>query len=140
MNQGIAFARTIRALDADDFRRSKFTLLIATILLVAWTWWMLSARVAQYETTTNVRIGSDRAIAYFPSTDQIRPGQRATVTFGSDAIPARVQNVTADHAELVFSDNQQPRTNNQQPTTARVEISRTSPAAIALRTLGRAHQ
>ena len=75
MNQGIAFARTIRALDADDFRRSKFTLLIAAILLGAWTWWMLAARIPQYETTTNVRMESGRAIAYFPSTDQIRPGQ-----------------------------------------------------------------
>jgi hypothetical protein len=140
MNQGIAFARTIRALDADDFRRSKLTLLIAAILLGAWTWWMFSARVRQYETTTNVRMESGRAIAYFPSTDQIRPGQIATVTLGSDAIPARVQNVTSDHAELVFTNNQQPRTNNQQPTTARVEISRTSPAVIAFRTLGRAHQ
>jgi hypothetical protein len=140
MNQGIAFARTIRALDADDFRRSKFTLLIAGILLVGWTWWMLAARVPQYETSTNVRIESDRAIAYFPSTDHIRPGQPAFVTLASDRIPARVQNVTTDHAELVFTNSQQPRTNDQQPTTARVEVSSASPADIAFRTLGRAHQ
>jgi hypothetical protein len=139
MNQGIAFARTIRALDADDFRRSKFTLLIAAILLVAWTWWMLSARVAQYETTTNVRVESDRAIAYFPSTDQIRPGQTAFVTLPSERIPALVQTVAADHAELVFTNNQQPTTSSTSAT-AEIEISRASPAAIALRTLGRAHQ
>ena len=68
MNQGIAFARTLRALDADGFRRSKLGLLIAAILLAAWTWWMLAARVPQYETATNVRIEDGRAIAYFPST------------------------------------------------------------------------
>jgi hypothetical protein len=140
MNQGIAFARTIRALDADDFGRSKFTLVFAMILLGAWFWWMFAARVPLYQTTTNVRLESGRAIAYFPSTDQIRTEQIATVTLGSDAIPARVQSVTSDHAELVFTDNQQPRTNNQQPTTARVEISRISPAAIALQTLGRTQQ
>lgn len=47
MNQGIAFARTIRALEADDFRRSKIGLLIALILLAAWIWWMFAARVPQ---------------------------------------------------------------------------------------------
>jgi hypothetical protein len=134
MNQGIAFARTIRALDADDFRRSKFTLLIAAILLVAWTWWMLSARVPQYETTTNVRLESALVMAYFPSTDQIHPGQTAFVTFGSDRIPAHVQIVASDHAELVFSNNPQ-RVTTLVPSAARVEISRISPAAIALRTL-----
>jgi hypothetical protein len=139
MNQGIAFARTIRALDADDFRRSKFTLLIAAILLGAWTWWMFSARVAQYETTTNVRLESGNAIAYFPSTDQIHPGQTAFLTLASGRFPARVQNVTSDHAELVFTNNQQPTTTSTSAT-AEVEISSASPAAIAFRTLGRAHQ
>jgi hypothetical protein len=140
MNQGIAFARTIRALHADDFRGSKLSLAIAAILLAAWTWWMLAARVPQYESTTNVRLESGRAIAYFSTTDQIRPGQTAFVTLANDTVTAQVQNVTVDHAELVFTNNQQPRTNHQQPTTARVEISRISPAAIALRTLGRAQQ
>jgi hypothetical protein len=134
MNQGIAFARTIRALNADDFRGSKLSFAIAAILLAAWTWWMLAARVAQYETTTNVRIESGRAIAYFPSTDQIRPGQTAFVRLGGNTIPAQVQSVTADHAELVFTNNQQPTTTST-PSAARVEISSVSPAAIALRTL-----
>ncbi len=134
MNQGIAFARTIRALDADDFGRSKFTLAFGVILLAAWTWWMFAARVSQYETTTNVRLESLLVIAYFPSTDQIRPGQTAFVTFGSDRIPAQVQIVAADHAELVFTNNPQLIT-TLTPSAARVEVSRISPAAIALRTL-----
>jgi hypothetical protein len=139
MNQGIAFARTIRALDADDFGRSKLTLVFAAILLGAWTWWMLAARLPQYETTTNVRLESGRAIAYFSSTDQIRPGQTAFVTLGHDTVTARVQNVTSDHAELVFTSHQSPATISTSAT-AEIEISRISPAAIALRTLGRAHQ
>ena len=139
MTQGIAFARTIRALDADDFRGSKLSLAIAVILLAAWTWWMLAARVPQYETTTNVRLESALVIASFPSTDQIRPGQTAFVTFGRDTVTARVENVAADHAELVFSNNPQ-RVTTLTPSAARVEISRTSPAAIAFRTLGRGQQ
>jgi hypothetical protein len=136
MNQGIAFARTIRALDADDFGRSKVTLAIAVILLGAWTWWMLAARIPQYESTTDVHLESSRAIAYFSSTDQIRPGQAAFVTVGNDTIPARVQAVASDRAELVFTNNQQPTTTST-PSAARVEVSSVSPATIALRALGR---
>jgi hypothetical protein len=139
MNQGIAFARTLRALDADDFRASKLGLALAVILLGAWVWWMLAARIPQYETSTNLRIEQGRAIAYFPSTDQIRPGQSALVTIGSDTFSARVQTVAADRAELVFTNNRQPTTISP-PATARVETSRLSPAAIALRTLSPAHR
>jgi hypothetical protein len=139
MNQGIAFARTIRALDADDFRGSKLSLLMAAILLAAWTWWMLAARVPQYETTTNVRIEAGHAIAYFPSTGEIRLGQTAFVTVGSDTIPARVQAVASDRAELVFTNNQQPTTISTSAS-AEIETTRVSPAAIALRTLTRAHR
>ena len=139
MNQGIAFARTIRALDADDFRGSKLSLAIAAILLAAWTWWMLAARVPQYETTTNVRLESSHAVAYFSSTARIHPGQTALVRFDGSALLARVQSVAPDHAELVFANDQQPTTNSTSATAA-VEVSRISPAAIALRTLGRTHQ
>lgn len=139
MNQGIAFARTLRALDADDFRSSKLGFLFVAILLGVWAWWMLAARVPRYETTTSVAIESGRAIAYFPSTSQIHSGQSALVTLGNDTFPARVQAVASDHAELVFTDNQQPTTTSSSAT-AEVEVSRISPATIALRTLGRAQQ
>ncbi len=139
MNQGIAFARTLRALNADDFRASKLGLALAVILLGAWAWWMLAARIPQYETTANVRIEQGHAIAYFSSTNQIRPGQRAFVKLGSETFPARVETVAADHAELVVTNNQQPTTISI-AATADIEISRVSPASIALRTLGRAPQ
>jgi hypothetical protein len=135
MNQGIAFARTLRALDADDFKRSKLSLAFAAILLGAWTWWMLATPVPQYETTTNVRIENGRAVAYFPSTSKLRIDQPAFVTLGADRWSARVEKVASDHAELVFTNDQQPTT-VLTPATAEIEISRISPAAIALRTLG----
>jgi len=134
MNQGIAFARTIRALEADDFRGSKLGLLVAAVVLGVWTWWMFAARVPEYETTSNVRIESGSAIAQLSSTDQIHPGQNALVTFGGDTFPARVQTVAADHAELVFTSHQPPATISVSAI-AEIEISRVSPAAVALRTL-----
>ncbi len=141
MNQGIAFARTTRALDADDFRGSRLGLLIAAILLAAWTWWMLAARVPQYETTTNVRAESGRVIAYFApdSVSRIHADQPAFIRLNGSSYSARVQSVTADHAELVFTSHQRPATISTSAT-AEIETSRVSPAAIALRTLTRAHQ
>jgi len=139
MNQGIAFARTLRALDADDFRASKLGLALAVILLGAWTWWMLAARIPQYETATSVRIEQGRALAFFPSTSQIRTGQPARVTLDGETFPARVQVVAADHAELLFTNNQQPTTISNSAN-AEIETSRLSPASLALRTLSPAHR
>lgn len=135
MNQGIAFARTLRALDADDFRSSKLSLAIAAILLGAWAWWMVAATIPQYETTANVRMEGGRAIAYFPSTSELHRDQPAFVTLGTTKFAARVETVAADHAELAFTNNQQPTTLSTQAT-AEIQVSRLSPAAIALRALG----
>jgi hypothetical protein len=135
MNQGIAFSRTIRALEADNFRASKFGLMIAVALLAAWIWWMLAARVPQYETITNVRIESGRAIAYFSgeAASHIQAGQQAMLHFGDVALPARVQTVTSGSVELLVATPS--RIPASTSVTAEVEVSRTSPAAIALRTL-----
>ncbi len=141
MNQGIAFARTLRALDADDFRASKLGLLAAGTLLAAWTWWMFAARVPQYESTANVRIESGRLIAYFPPDALLRihADQPALVQADGSAFPARVQSVAADHAELVFTSHQPPATTSSSAS-ADIETTRVSPASIALRTLTRGHR
>ena len=135
VNQGIAFSRTLRALDADDFRASKLGLLVAVALLAAWTWWMLAARVSQYESTSHVRIESGVVIAYFPSTIRIHPGQSAIVKIGADSFPARVQTVAPDHAELDLAPNPQSPIPTSASSSADIEISRVSPAAIFLHTL-----
>lgn len=136
MNQGIAFARTIRALAADDFRSSKLGLAVAFVLLVAWAWWMFAARVPQYESTTDVRVESGRVFAHFSGPANVRAGQPAFVTIGSDKIPARTQNIVGRDAELVFT-GRQPTITSSAPTWAEVEISRLSPAAIAFGVLKR---
>jgi hypothetical protein len=143
MNQGIAFARTLRALDTDDFRASQLGLLVAAIVLGAWTWWMLAARVPQYETTTNVRIEGGRAIAYFPpdALRRVKPGQPAILRLDGSAFPAQVQTAAPDHAELVFANPQSLIPNPARPNpTAEIEVSRISPAALALNVLGRARR
>ncbi len=136
MNQGIAFARTMRALDADDFRASKFGLLAAAIVLAGWSWWMFAARVPQYESTTNVRIEASHAIAYFSpdALSRIQVDQPAVLRSDGSAFPAQVQTIASDHAELIFTNHQPPATTSS-AATVEIQVSRLSPAAIALRTL-----
>jgi hypothetical protein len=147
MNAGIAFARTLRALDADDFHASKFSLLLVAAILAAWTWWLLAARVPQYASSDNARFELDptsqttTAVADFPpSADKIHPGQPAQIGFVyQENIAARVASVhTLPHLIRVhFQFLSTPETLDH-PVTATVEVDRISPAAIALRTLGRA--
>ena len=147
MNAGIAFARTMRALDADDFRASKLSLIAVAALLAAWTWWLLVARIPQYASSTNAHFELDHAsqtttaVADFPpSLEKIHPGQPAQIGFVLEKnIPAQVASVhTLPHGIRVNFKLLSTPSTLQQPATATVEIDRISPAAIALRTLGRA--
>jgi hypothetical protein len=131
VNQGIAFVRTLRALQADDFRASKLGLFAAVALLAAWTWWLFAARVPQYESTNNVRIESGRAIAYFPSTSDMAIGQPALIHLSRATITARVQSIAPDHVDLALLANSQPLT----ATSVDIETARVAPAALALKTL-----
>lgn len=139
MNQGIAFARTLRALDADGFGASKLGLLLAALLLIAWGWWMLAARVPQYETTTNVRIESGRAVAYFPADaiSRIKVGQQATIHIDGAVVSSHVQTIASDHVDLAW-----PATSHQPPApaSAEIETARLSPAAISLQALTRGNR
>jgi len=138
MNQGIAFARTLRALNADDFRASKLGLLAAAALLAAWTWWMVATRIPQYESTGNVRIESGRASAYFPPDvlSRVHVDQLAVIHLDGTAFPARVESIASDHADLVLATNPQSPIPASSSTSADVETTRVSPASLALRGLG----
>ena len=147
MNQGIAFARTIRALDADDFRTSKLLLLVAVIVLAGWAWWMLAARITQYEVTTEVQAGPNGAVASFPASaaGRIRVGQRAMLHFGAVTLQAQVRSVgqvSDGHVPVdlqLVTNHQPPAPNPGEARSAELEVSRQSPASIALHTLGRAN-
>ena len=133
MNQGIAFSKTLRALEADDFRASKLGLLAAALVIAAWVWWLVAARVPQYESTAKVRIENGLAIAYFSSTGGITVGQPATVHANGATFPARVQSVSPDYVELALPANSQ----MIKAVSAEIETSRISPASLALQAVGR---
>lgn len=142
MNQGIPFARTIRALDAGDFRTSKLGLLLAAAVLAAWIWWAVAARVPQYELSANVRLDStgQSAVADFSASvrARIRPGQHALLRTKSSANDAQVTDTTetSDGQVRVSLRLSQPSGQFAEPLTAELEMERVSPATIALRAAG----
>jgi hypothetical protein len=141
MTGQIAFARTIRALDADDFRGPKLGLFFALILLGLWIWWFFAASIPQYKTSTNLELNQNTALADFPPTTQIHPGQPAQITLDDgQIINAQVEKVTNELTTVRVQFNlppTTPATSHQPPATARVETARISPAAIVLHALHR---
>ena len=137
MNQGIPFARTLRALDADDFRTSKLGLLLAAALIGAWVWWALAARIPQYESSTNVRLDSTpySAVAYFRDT-QIRVGQHAILRTKASPLDAQVTAATATGDGEIRVNLRLSQSPLGVPLSAEIETERVSPATIALRAAG----
>lgn len=56
-----AFSRTLRSLQADGFRLSLAGILVAAVLIGAWTAWAVLARLTLYEVTDAARIEVDQA-------------------------------------------------------------------------------
>jgi len=145
MNQGIPFARTIRALDADTFRGSRLGLLLAALVLGCWLWWAFAARVPRYELSTNVQLdpASQTAVAYFPAIarNPIRVGQSALVRAGNSSIGATVTSAAAtkDGEVQVGLQLSQPSATVAAPIAVELEVERISPATIALRAAGLSH-
>jgi hypothetical protein len=138
MTGQIAFARTLRALDADNFRAPKLGLFFAIVLLAAWTWWLFAARIPQYEVTTNLELSGNSAEAIFPRTTTIHPGQPAQITLTDGQIlNAQVENVRNEPTavRIRFNLSSTSGTSHQSPATARVETARVSPATLVLRSL-----
>lgn len=66
----IAFSRSLRALGAERSRWSVAGLLVAAVLLVAWSVWLVAARVALIETSAEARIeAAGTAAQVAPSLD-----------------------------------------------------------------------
>jgi hypothetical protein len=154
MTGQIAFARTIRALDADDFRASKMGSFFAIILLTLWTWWFVAASIPQYETTTHLQLNHNSAVADFPPTTNIHPGQPAEIKLNDGRIiRAQVEKVTNEptgplRVQLNLfptpdTSHQPPATSPQPPApspqpqrpTASIEVNRATPASIVARAL-----
>jgi|SRR5271165_926144 len=144
MNGPIAFSKTLRALDADSFRISNLAVIAALMLLAAWTYWMVTAGVPQYEISRDVAIQPNRVIAAFPARalERVRPGQRATLHLDGASIPAKVIAIGADAATgqvrailLPATENRVPRASHAE---VAIEVERVSPATLILRASGAA--
>src|SRR5581483_208250 len=140
MNHGIAFARTVRSLDADDFRGSKIASLLAAIVILAWVWWLFAPRIPQYEVSKDIRfdpLETRSAIAFFPVSieGRIQSGQIATFHTGTGMVPAQVTGVSFAagapvRVELRYS---RPVVATVQATEVDVVVERVAPITIALR-------
>jgi hypothetical protein len=148
MNGPIAFSRTLRAFDADDFRISNVLLLLVFVLLAAWSWWFFRSTVPQFETTHDVRIQPNLFVATFPARalEHLRPGQSAALQVDGLVIPAKVSAIANDAAGgrirvlLMPATERQPPANGHHEVEASVEIERVTPAALILRAIGRTNQ
>ena len=149
MSGSSAFARTMRALDADDFRGSKVGLLLLAVVLIGWAWWMLRADVPRYETSENALLnvnmdsGAAHAIADFPAraARRIQTGQLAVLQpdGSQQSVPAVVSSVTAEgpFVRVTFKlDGNDPWATATRAT-ASITVEHVSPVTIALRALGR---
>ncbi|HLK17674.1 MAG TPA: hypothetical protein VKT81_01925 [Bryobacteraceae bacterium] len=97
MTGQIAFARTLRALDADSFRFPKLGLFFAIAILAAWTWWFLTPSVSNFgghaEGTLTWYGPHQVAIAVFPEAPEIDMGQAVQLHTEGRVLAARVEHV-----------------------------------------------
>jgi hypothetical protein len=142
MTGQIAFAQTIRALDADDFRGSKLGLFFAIVLLSLWTWWFFAASIPQYATTTHFELNQNSAEADFPLTTPIRPSQPAQITTSDgQTIQAQVEKVinepTATYVHLILLTTPAPSPQPPAPARLVIEVNRATPASMVRTALNR---
>jgi len=98
----IAFAQSMRSLQTDRGYRSLISLVIATVLLIAWVLWLFLAHITLYSTGQITEIQRDgTVIAAFPAkaAERLQVGQQALLKPTGElaktvsAIPAEVLNV-----------------------------------------------
>ncbi|MBU0492019.1 MAG: hypothetical protein KKA73_28135 [Chloroflexi bacterium] len=150
----IPFSRSIRSLQADDFRLSLAGLVIAGLLFTAWAAWFFFAQITLYETGQIVRVTNEGLIVadFAPEAlKRVRQGQSALLRFDVAAqdeeagpIPAIVMTVTSQAPDkkgqvalyplpeavsrVPFQDNPTGR--------VEIEVEYLSPAALILRASG----
>jgi hypothetical protein len=78
----ISFSRSMRSLQSDSFRPSLATLIIASILILAWFAWLVFASVTLYETSQDWQVQRDGSLIVRFSEEavaRLHPGQRGTL-------------------------------------------------------------
>lgn len=142
MTGQIAFARTLRALDADNFRFPKLGLFFAIAILAAWTWWFLTPSIPNFgghaEGTLTWFGPHQVAIAISPELPEIDVGQAVQLHINGRVYGARVSHVgfLVHDIRMIMLDvpaNIQPPL----PSRATIEVAtgRVSPAKLLVRSL-----
>ncbi len=158
-----AFSRTMRSLDADDFRSSVVGLALVTVLMVGWFAWFVLARVALYEVSDSARLQMDergtvaqrgelKVVAGFPAAalGRVQPGQTARLHLDgfpgtqNEGIAATVATVTSApqnggvYVELAIQPDLAAaiRLQGGLMGAVEVEVERVSPATLVLRAVG----
>ncbi len=143
----ISFSRSTRSLNSDSYYVSLVALIIAAIVLAAWSAWFLFAQITLYETSREYTITREGAVLAKFSTEQmprLRPGQSARVSYQIPKVdtpriltaivmdtPSRPQNrLAADTARLEIQ-GQAPK--EGQIAEIQIEVERLTPMALVLR-------
>jgi hypothetical protein len=97
----ISFSRSMRSLQSDSFRPSLATLIVASVLIVAWFAWLVFASVTLYESSSDWELQRDGSLVVRFTEEavaRLRPGQRATleVQVIPNQPPVQLQAMVAD--------------------------------------------
>ncbi|MGB1288542.1 MAG: hypothetical protein ACPG7F_18550 [Aggregatilineales bacterium] len=145
------FSRTMRSLQADNFRPSLIFLAMALMLIMAWLGWFTLSQINIYETSDNIYAVQGGNLAATFSNDivtKVQPGQSATFELQVDnagqiyTVEATVFEIHQSTGEIVFF----PYTSldylfrNPQSISGSVSLAAEtlSPAALLLQSSGKA--
>ena len=147
----IAFAHSLRSLQADRNRFSRLALALAALLFLGWLAWFFFAPVTLYEIGQIVQTSSDGVvIAQFPLTAQTRlqVGQTVQLQLSGVKPPATLPATVADIAQpaagdqiqvTIYADMDSPYAaalQNGLTGQATVAVEQTAPARLVLRATG----
>jgi hypothetical protein len=98
----VSFSRSMRSLEQDNYRFSLIGLIVAVLLLSAWSAWFFLADIALYETSETFEVQRDGSLAvkFSPQAlGRIRPGQTVVLYLngagehGISSLPGLVMDV-----------------------------------------------
>jgi len=100
----VAFSRSLRSLEVDNFRRSRISVYIVVVVMGLWLAWFGLAQVTLYATSASAVILHQPSLSPLiratflptPSLMRVQPGQAAYFIVGDDSLPAFVT-AKSDH-------------------------------------------
>jgi len=140
----------MRSLKTDSFRASRIGLILASFLMLALVFWFFLARVALYETSSDLSGSQDgRVLVNFDeeALARIQQGQTALLRLGGSAsqrsLPVKAMVYSVDRemnqVELLILEGDVPADflSGKLTGQAEIEVERITPAELVLRTSGK---